>query len=512
MAKILNRVLGAAGVAILVSSLGVLAACSESTDENASAKETVSNANVALTLYDDNGIEVGRGSGILIAEKTVLTSAHLIAGKGKWTVTAADGRKVNGIRGQTFDWKRYDSLMAHPRKHDVGVVFLDRPIQLASYPKISTVSQPNGEQVMRVRNDGGKNFQFIDAKLDRVRQMPNAYITEIPASETLDTGGAVVNGKGEIVGIVTGRGMQTGKLYIAKLGEVVGWLSDKANCGGATTSGGALSVRTIGVPTKPGCTKDAGTNISKDGGSSGGSSGTSGGSSGTGSSSGASGSSSGSSGGDGGKCEVGGGYEYPGGGGSTGVSSPVGSNGSSENGSLGGSGTGGGAGSGSGTGTGTGTGGGTGTGENGSSTNGTTPGTGTGGTGSGTGTGTGSGTGTGENGGSTTGTTPGTGTGGTGSGSSTGTGTGAGTPSGSNTGSNTGTIPGGSSGGAGSAGLDEEVCEGESDNPDICPPETANCEGSECGGANAPADNTIDYGDCGCGSSGSQGSGTIILR
>jgi hypothetical protein len=514
VAKILNRVLGLAGVAILASSLGALAACGEPADENAAAKETVSNANVALTLYDDNGIAVGEGSGILIAPKTVLTAAHLVAGKGKWTVTSADGKtKVNGIRGQTFDWRKYDSNLAHPRKHDVAVIFLDRPIQLASYPKIATTALPNGEQVMRVRNSGG-GFQMIDSSIDRVRQMPNAYVTSMPSSETLDTGGAVVNKKGEIVGVVTGRGMQTGKLYVAKLGEVMGWLSNKATCGG-TAKGGALAIHTIGTPPpKEGCTKDGGTSSSSSGGSSSGgsssggsSSGASGSSSG-GSSSGASGSSSGgsSSGSNGsgendsdsGKCEVGGGYEYPGGGGSPGVSDATGVNGGTENGSVSGSGTGGGTGSGDGSGTGTG--GGSTTGTNGGTETGST-GTNTGGTGSGTGTGTGGGTGTGTNGGTETGAT----------GTGTGTGGGAGSTSGTNTGSTTGVIPGGS-GGAGSGSADEEVCEGESDNPDVCPPESINCEGPTCGGAFKSADNTIDYGACSCTSINTDGTGSIVLH
>lgn len=516
MAKILNRVLGLAGVAVLASTLGALAACGEPADENAAAKETVSNANVALTLYDDNGIAVGEGSGILIAPKTVLTSAHLVAGKGKWTVTSADGKtKVNGVRGQTFDWRKYDSNLAHPRKHDVAVIFLDRPIQLASYPKIATAAMPAGEQVMRVRHDKG-GFQMIDSDLAFVRQMPNAYTTSMPGSESLDTGGAVVNKKGEIVGVVTGRGMQTGKLYIAKLGEVVGWLSNKATCGGAA-SGSALAIRTIGTPPpKDGCTKDGGASSSSgaSGSSSGGASSSSGGASSSGGSSGAGGSSSGGGSGNGGsggggndsetgKCEVGGGYEYPGGGGSPGVSEATGVNGGKENGSVGpGSGTGGGTGSGDGSGTGTG--GGTGTGANGGTENGANNGgSTTGGTGSGTGTGTGTG------GGSTTGTNGGTTNGSTGAG--TGTGTGGGAGSGSNNGSNAGVIPGGG-GGAGSATLEEEVCEGENDNPDVCPPENVNCEGPTCGGAFKAADNTIDYGACSCMSVNTEGSGSIILR
>lgn len=480
MAKILNRVLGAAGVAILVSSLGVLAACGDAAEENTgSGQQAVTNANVAITLYDENGVEVGTGSGVMIAPKTVLTAAHLVAGKGSWKVKSADGKTVvNGIRGQTFDWKRYEGMNAHPRKHDVAVIFTDSPINVAKYPKLAMGVQPAGEQVMRVRGDG-KSFQFIESKLQRVKQMPNAYHVSMPANETLDTGGAVINGKGEIVGVVTGRGMQTGDLYIAKVNEVVGWLEDKAGCGGNANN--ALTVRTVGTPTpKAGCTKDAGSNING-GGSSGGSSGASG-----------SGSSSGSSGGgNGGTCEPGGGYEYPGGGGAMGVSEATGVNGGSQNGSVpGGNGTGGGGGgattSSSGGSSGTGGGGGVNDGTNGGTNNGTTPG---------------GSSGTGGGGGGAT----------SSSGGSSGGGGGGGLNDGTNGGStNNSSIPGGGGGAGGAAGLDEEVCEGENDNSDICPPEAFSCEGT-CGGAFEPANRTIDYGNSGTGGT-NPNSGPIILR
>jgi hypothetical protein len=53
---------------------------------------------------------------------------------------------------------------------------------------------------------------------------------------------------------------------------------------------------------------------------------------------------------------------------------------------------------------------------------------------------------------------------------------------------------------------------GELDNPEICPPESFNCEGAVCGGAFKPADNTIDYGDCGCTGSGTASDGPVILH
>ena len=77
MAKFGKRVLGAAGVAVLVSSLGVLAACGSSDEDKLGASaQAISNANVSLILHDESGAQVGVGSGILIAPRTVQLGAR----------------------------------------------------------------------------------------------------------------------------------------------------------------------------------------------------------------------------------------------------------------------------------------------------------------------------------------------------------------------------------------------------------------------------------------------------
>ena len=471
----MKRVLGAAGVGVLVSCVGALAACGSSSEEDTtkSGAAALTSANVGIELHDANGNKIGEGAGVLIAPNLVLTSAHLVAGKAKWTVTTADGKKtVNGTRGLTYDWMKYDSLKSHPRKHDVAVIYLDKPIQLASYPTLATTKQTSGTEAQRVRHLGG-NFDLVASKLGTVRTFPHAYTASMPTSETVNTGGAVINSKGEIVGIVTGRGMQTAKLYIARVDGLAKWLSPKVVCAGGKTGG--LSVRTYGAPPpKPGC--DAGP-----GGSSG-SSGTSGASS--------SGSSGASSSGSSGASSSG----------SSGASSGGASSGSSGDGTSSGGGGGGGScddggGNCSGDCDGSGGGGGGGGGDDGSS---------------------GSSGSSGASSGSNTSGGPGTTSGGTSGSSGSSSGSSGDDGSSGNSSGNPGTTSGGSTelpppgggGGGGGGGGDEEVCEGPTDNPTECPPELTGCEGSNCGGG-AP-DNTIDYGNCACTSSVGTGSLPII--
>jgi hypothetical protein len=476
-----KRFLGAAGAGVLCGALGVLAACGNSDSESAvSASQALASANVSLTLHDASGAAVGTGSGVLIAPRLVLTSGHLVAGKAKWTVRTADGKTATGTRGLTKDWMVYNSMKAHPRKNDVAVIYLDREINLPAYPKLATTRVEKGADATRVRHTPS-GFDLVPTKLDRIRSFPNSYVAEIPTSETLDTGGAVVNAKGEIVGLVSSRGLTTGQLYIARVDGLAKWLSPKVACaGGAQT--GALNTLTYGAPPpKPGCTKDGGAGTSSSGGDG----------DGTGSSSGGDGDGTGSSSGgtDGdGKCDDGGGV-------CSGDCSGSGDGSSSSSGGTDGSSSGGSSGSDGAT----------------SSSGGSSSGDGTDGSSSG-----GDGTDGSSSGGSsgsdgTTSSSGGSSSGGDGTDGSSGGGGGDGTDgttssSGGGSGSDDTTSSGG--GGSGSDG-DEEVCEGEYDNPDVCPPEPDGCSGPSCGGGQP--DDFMDYGNCAC-STPPGTSGPIILR
>src|SRR5262249_44704007 len=156
-----SRVLGAACAAILVSCLGSLVACGGADDKSETSAKTVQDASVTLVAHGPNGERAATGSGILIGERTVLTAAHLVAGNSRWTITSADGKTTaTGLRGLTYDWMVYDSQKAHPRKHDVAVIYLDRPIRLSSYPQIASDKLANGTDGTRIRANGASFSQM----------------------------------------------------------------------------------------------------------------------------------------------------------------------------------------------------------------------------------------------------------------------------------------------------------------------------------------------------------------
>src|SRR5262249_10797897 len=190
------RILGAACAGILLSSIGTLTACSNHSDaKDESVAQTVNKASVTIALTGEDGAQEGTGSGVLLAPQLVLTSGHLISGRTKWVVTAADGTKVTASRGLTYDWRMYTADQAHPRRNDVGILYLDKPIKLSAYPRLADSRAAEGSLATRLHNTGAR-FEAFDITLHRDQGAPNSYLTDFPGSETLNTGAPVVNKMG----------------------------------------------------------------------------------------------------------------------------------------------------------------------------------------------------------------------------------------------------------------------------------------------------------------------------
>lgn len=278
---------------------GVVACSSDSTGMGVDISAVSDPANVAIDLRDGQGRHIGSCSGTLVSSSTVLTAGHCVVAAKQWVIAApgADGQTAKGARVWTT-WSDFQSKWTHPDHSDVGVILLDRPILLSRYPTIAGSIAEDGTRLSRMRRSDAYStdkVQFEEVQAPAYQGVekgfPLEYYSDAAMFETqVDTGGALIDpGSYTIYGVVSGKGLQSGRMYAARVDYLKEWIDSIASC----------SPPPQAVQWSVECHPDAGSSGSS-GSSSGGSSsgstsgGSSGGSSNGGSSSGGSGGSSGS--------------------------------------------------------------------------------------------------------------------------------------------------------------------------------------------------------------------------
>ena len=195
-------------------------------------------------------------SGAVIAPKLVLTAGHCVHGFDGWNIKVpfANNQTAKGIRGEVLDWNS-DSESVDPNLHDVGVIFLDKPIQLASYPTIATASVTIGSKVQNIGriNNGTASYSklYIGPPVVTKKGSTYGYPFDYATSETIqsgDSGGpVVVPGTHKIVAVNSGAG--GGIQVLARVDLVSSWIKTKVDesgvapappadpCGGLTYAG-----------------------------------------------------------------------------------------------------------------------------------------------------------------------------------------------------------------------------------------------------------------------------------
>jgi hypothetical protein len=250
-------------------------------------------------------------------------------------------------------WKDFESTWSHPQHSDIGVIVLDQAIFAEQYPTLATALLTDGTRLSRVRRidseSTGATTQFEEVSapiiLGQEKGFPLAYAVDPSLSEVgTDTGGALYDpATNTVYGVVSGKGMSTGRFYVSRVDYLTEWISEIGKCDPApptpqchgsssSSSGSSSSSSGSSGSSSSGCMGGS-SGSSSGSSSSGSSSGTCNGSSGGNSSSGCMGGSSGSNSGSSGSSGSGGSN------GSSGSSGSGGSNGSS--GSSGSSGSGG---------------------------------------------------------------------------------------------------------------------------------------------------------------------------
>jgi uncharacterized membrane protein YgcG len=187
-------------------------------------------------------------SGSLIAPRVVITAGHCVHGFDSWSVTApfANGQTSVTATATTFDWNS-GSDNVDPNTHDVALVLLDTPINLASYPTIASSPLSDGSNVVNVGRIN--NGQLSYTALYKSKPLPISsgasvgYKFDYKANEVIehgDSGGPVfVPGTHTIVAVNSGGG--GGTEILARVDLLHSWILQQVAAHGGSGSGSSSS-------------------------------------------------------------------------------------------------------------------------------------------------------------------------------------------------------------------------------------------------------------------------------
>jgi hypothetical protein len=198
----------------------------------------------ALIEMSRDGVVRAACSGAVVAPRVVLTAGHCVDGYTGWHVSTPFSSQASASSaGETFDWKSDGTDSVRPSLHDVGLVYLDRPIQLPQYPALATGPVADGSSVVSIGRiqDGSLSSSalFVSKPLTVVAGglfgFPFDYVSE-QVIEPGDSGGPVeVPGTTPHAIVAVNSGAGVGAQAVARVDLVKDWIAERiaAHGGGA---------------------------------------------------------------------------------------------------------------------------------------------------------------------------------------------------------------------------------------------------------------------------------------
>lgn len=193
-------------------------------------------------------------SAALVAPRVVLTAGHCVDTHQTWTVVVGNESRTS-TSATTFDWDENGATSVNPLHHDIGLVFLDTPIDIATYPTIPSAPVPNGARVTNVGriNNGKATNQLYMADVTVRDGTTVGYPFDYASSVVIqpgDSGGpGFAAGTHSLVSVNSGAGANT--QVLARTDLLRDWILSqiRAHGGGGAAGGGSSSSAQASCPT-----------------------------------------------------------------------------------------------------------------------------------------------------------------------------------------------------------------------------------------------------------------------
>ncbi|MBV9945500.1 MAG: trypsin-like serine protease [Myxococcales bacterium] len=196
-------------------------------------------------------------SAALIAPRVVMTAGHCVDGMASWEVSVG-GVRASSTSGETLDWHENGATNVNPAHHDVGLVYLDQPIALSSYPTLATAPVADGTSLVDVgRIDNGTlTNAFYRAPVSVVAAASVGYPYDYLAVDVIehgDSGGPVYLPATHTIAAINS-GANTQVEVLARVDLVADWIAGRV----AALSNGDAPSPGAATPPGPGAAPDAG--------------------------------------------------------------------------------------------------------------------------------------------------------------------------------------------------------------------------------------------------------------